>query len=225
MRKPQYPETLRHEVYLNSTETPRTLFDTSREMNTRERPLYELLNRGYTWLMQYAFGSYWLTASLRSQAFARMLALAAYANCITEIPLAFEASGEDLPARRLLDAFSFLVSDCVVNVSPVHRPTASINVGLCEIDKRTDVLAELPLLPSLTLADRGTAATLRRDMVADARERGQHILTNGAAWSKVVPSVARVAGGVWERAADWIMHPDRMPVSVPVDDWEASNAR
>ncbi len=154
-----------------------------------------------------------------------MLALAAYANCITEIPLAFEASGEDLPARRLLDAFSFLVSDCVVNVSPVHRPTASINVGLCEIDKRTDVLAELPLLPSLTLADRGTAATLRRDMVADARERWQHILTNGAAWSKVVPSVARVAGGVWERAADWIMHPDRMPVSVPVDDWEASNAR
>ena len=225
MKKPQYSDTLRHGACFNTIETSQIPFDTSRKMNTRERSLYELLYRIFTWLMQYAFGPYWHTTSPRAHALAHMLALTAYANYITQVPLAFEASGKNLPARRLLDAFSFLVSDCVVNVSPVHRPIARIDVNLCEIDKHTDMLAELPLLPSLAVADRGTAATLRRDMVTDAGERWQHILTNGAEWSKVVTSIARIAGGIWEQVADWLMHPDRIPISVPVDDGEASNGK
>ena len=183
-----------------------------------------LLGRTSAWLLAYAYGGFRETVTARGRALADVLALAAYASCIVPVPVKFAASGEDLPARRLLEAFAFLVPLCNVRVSASLHPVARLNVDTADVDAKTADMAEMPLLPSLALSDRGTAATLRRDLLADVDKRGAHILTNGTEAGTVVWSVAHIAGGRWENIAAMLFDPERLPASASVSRGEVMAA-
>ncbi|WP_346681208.1 hypothetical protein [Bifidobacterium pullorum] len=170
-----------------------------------------LLDRIATWLLGYAYGGYRETVSRRAVALADTMALASYANVLTPVPVSFDATGEDTPARRLLDAAAFLIPQCHVMLAACPKPVAHINVETAPLDRRTGELAELPLLPALVNADRGTAAMLRRDLLTDARERSAHILSNGDTPASVVTSVAAAAGGRWPTIAAMLLAPDKLP--------------
>lgn len=206
----------------NSSGYEPTRCEPDRTANARERLLCSLLERTTSWLLSYAYGGFRDTVSARGRALADVLALAAYASCITPVPVMFAASGEDLPARRMLEAFAFLVPRCDVRVSASPRPVVRLNAGSGDIDAKTGAMAETPLLPSLALSDRGTAATLRRDLLADAGERGPRILSNGRGPGSVVRSVARVAGGRWENVAGMLFDPERLPSPSVAPDGEAA---
>ncbi|MBM6695537.1 hypothetical protein H6A11_00525 [Bifidobacterium pullorum subsp. saeculare] len=167
--------------------------------------LFLLLDRISAWLLGYAYGDFRETVSPRCRMLADMMALTVYASAIAPVPMSFGTLGEDLPARRMLDAAASLIPGCHVRMCPASRPTAHTDISTDATDKLTAQIAELPLLPALAVSDRGTAATLRRDIIADAEERRAHILSNGKQPAQVVHSVARIAGVRWPRVSELLL--------------------
>ena len=167
--------------------------------------LFILLNRIAGWLLDYAYGDFSKAVSAHAQALADMMALVVYASAIAPVPMSFDALGEDLPARRMLDAAALLIPGCHVRMCPVPRPSAHTDISTDVTDELTAQIAELPLLPALAVSDRGTAATLRRDIIIDAGERRAHILSNGTQPAQVVHSVARIAGVRWPRVSELLL--------------------
>ena len=127
--------------------------------------LFILLNRIAGWLLDYAYGDFSKAVSAHAQALADMMALVVYASAIAPVPMSFDALGEDLPARRMLDAAALLIPGCHVRMCPVPRPSAHTDISTDVTDELTAQIAELPLLPALAVSDRGTAATLRRGLL------------------------------------------------------------
>lgn len=169
-----------------------------------------LLDRISTWLLCYAYGAYRETVTCRAKALADVIALTVYVNAIMPVPVSFDAAGEDLSARRMLDAAAFLMPACCMSLTTFPASAAHIDIATAPRDRNTSVLAEWPLLPALAVSDRGTAVALYRDLLKDACERRPSILCNGKTPVCVVQSVAQMAGGIWSTVASLLLKPERL---------------
>lgn len=171
------------------------------------------LGRISGWLLSYAYGEYSKTVTVRTQALADVCALAAYCSALTPVPVRFNASGDDIAARRLLEAFAFIAPSCNVSVNTGVTALSVVDASAPERDRLTVDMSERALLPSLATSNRGTASSLRRLIIADSDKRRASILSNGTSASAIVVSVAEIAGDRWPAVAGWLKRPESMPSS------------
>ncbi|WP_417192786.1 hypothetical protein [Bifidobacterium pullorum] len=171
------------------------------------------LSRISGWLLAYAYGEYSKTVTVRTQALADVCALAAYCSALAPVPVRFDAAGDDIAARRLLDAFAFIAPSCNVSVNTGVTALSVVDASAPERDRLTVDMSERALLPSLATSNRGTAASLRRFIIEDTGRRRASILSNGTSASAIVVSVAEIAGDKWPAVAGWLKRPESMPSS------------